>query len=298
MIYMNPENAAMRSLDRRKRIDEIEQAARKLLPLHKQIAPLMEKIAIHPSGFENLYDREVMASDAHYVEHMKKIFAAQANEAGPNGLTKGEIRDLAEILEFQIIRGINEANWLPYVTAMKTAEYDDIKNGVDLVLIYEKGLQMGHMGMGVDISFSHNLRNKFQRIKDEIDAYDGEHDQFGVVKYFHNRQTGYRGELSGLPRVVAALDVGTMEDLAHVKGGGPGHIAQHTIVSEMEHQLAVFADYARKNNPLCLDQIMRAQNFMHTLNDHFQSDEKLMSSEYRKNEKVQDAIEEGLSLFR
>lgn len=296
---MNPERAAINSLDNRKRIDEIKETAQLLLPTYGKIAEIMEKISIHPENFENLYGAETIQADRQYVARMKEKFKQEDDEAGPNGLTKGDIRKIAEILEFQIIRGINQGLWLPGCTATKTTEYDDIRHGVDLVLTYEKDLRIENMGIGVDVSFSHNLQNKFQRIKDEIDSYDTTKDgQLGVVKYFHQRKTGFRGELSNLPRVVIALDIGVMKDLARAKEGGKDHMARHSILSEMEMQLAVFADYAQKQNPACLDHIMRAQNFVRGLINELNTKEILQNSQYEKNIRIQEAVEKGLSLFR
>lgn len=295
---MNPEQAAIRNIDGQKRIDEIKVTAEKLLPMHTHLKEVMEMMSIHPENFGNCYDRSEINSDQQYVARMNKIFQGQAHERGPNGLTQGEVRKLAELLEYQIISGINIGKWLPGCTAIKTSEYDDIKNGVDLVLSYKQGNESGHLGLGVDISFSHNLDKKFQRIKDEIDAYDGVDNMLGEVKYFSDRKAHKRTGLNGIPRVIAALDLGVMEDLGRVKNGGPGHIARHTIVHEMEVQLAVFADYARKHNPLCMDQIMRAQNLMHNMSIVLESENTLRDSEYRKNDKMQDVIEKGLSIFR
>jgi hypothetical protein len=156
------------------------------------------------------------------------------------------------------------------------------------------------MGMGIDVSFSHNLQKKFQRIKDEIDAYDGKDNRLGRVKYFASEKMGFRGELSGLPRVVAALDTEIIEDLARTKNNNIGvHMARHEIILEMEHQLAVFADYARKlKKTECMDHIMRAQNFVRKVSLHLESERTAKDSGYNKNRKINDAVEEGLSLFR
>lgn len=295
---MNSEQAAINTLDRQTRKDNIKGTVEKLLPQHPRIESIMQKIAINPESFSSPHDDAMIASDMKYVARRKSQFAQEAGNAGPNGLTQGEIKKLAEILEYEVIKGINMGGWLPYCNAIKTSEYDDIANGVDLVVAFQKGQESSHLGIGVDISFSQNLNGKFQRIKDEIDNYDAEDNQLGTVRYFRSKQTEQRSELLGLPRVVAALDLGVIEDLMHVKNGGPGHIAQHTLITEMEHQLAVFSDYASKHNPLCLDQIMRAQNFIHTISLHLHSAEHIKNSEYTKNRKIQEAIEEGLSLFR
>jgi hypothetical protein len=111
---------------------------------------------------------------------------------------------------------------------------------------------------------------------------------------------GFRGELSGMPRVVAALDTEVIEDLARTKNDRIGaHMARHEIVLEMEQQLAVFADYARRlRKTECMDHIMRAQNFMRKISLHLESERTVKDSGYNKNRKIKDAVEEGLSLFR
>ncbi len=300
---MNPEHSTINTLDRRKRKDNIEDTAELLLPLHTKIAPIMEKLATHPENFTELHDEETIARDLRYVQKRKAGFAETANNKSVGNLTEGEVRNLAEILEYQIIRGINVANWIPLCTAIKTSEYDDIYHGIDMVLTIDnpqnsESESATHLGLGVDISFSHNLHSKFKRIKNEIDHYDGEENGLGTVKYFHDRSKGVRRELHDLPRVVAALDVGVMEDLARAKDGGKGHIARHAIVTEMEHQLAVFADYAQKKNPLCLEPIMRAQDIVHKISLVTKSEDVLEGSGYAKNAKMQRAVEKGLSLFR
>jgi len=298
MGYGNPEQSAINNLDSRKRPDDIKDTADLLLPMHDRVSQLMEQIAIKPEDFRDLYGDGV-DKDAQYVDKRKASFKTTENKEITAGLNEGEVRKLAEILEYQIIRGINVGKWLPFCTAVKTSEFDDIAHGVDMVIEFQKLTQYGHLGMGVDVSFSHNLQSKFQRIKDEIDNFDGKNNRLGVVKYFNSEKTGMRGELSGLPRVVVALDIKIIEDLARVKNDDiPNHIVQHEVVLEIEHQLAVFADYAQMRNPLCLDQIMRAQNFMRTISLHLESEAQLKNSEYGKNRKIQEAVERGLTLFK
>ena len=295
---MNPEKSAMNNLDARRRHDDIADTAEMLLPSHDKIASMMEKISIKTEDFIDLYSEEGIARDNRYVAGRHEDFAKQSKDTMPNGLTFGEVRNLAEILEYQIIKGINGHNWIPLCQAIKTSEYDDIANGVDLVLEFQDKHHVNHLGMGIDISFSRNLTKKFERIKNEIDSYDGKENRMGVVKYFNSQKTGMRGELSGLPRVVAALDLGVMEDMAKAPKSMEGHIAKHAIITEMEHQLNVFAKYAERKNPACAERIYTAQNFIKVISTHFDSEEKLARSEYQKNNKIQDAILEGLEMFR
>jgi hypothetical protein len=60
---MNPEKAAMHTIDSRKRIDNIKDTAEKLLPLHTHLEQVMEMIAIHPENFGACYDAETISSD-------------------------------------------------------------------------------------------------------------------------------------------------------------------------------------------------------------------------------------------
>jgi hypothetical protein len=298
---MNPEHAAMHTIDSNRRIDDIKKTVNLLLPLHERIHAAMEGIAINPEQLRDLY-KDSVDHDHAYVEKRHAAFKETEHKQVIYGLTEGEVRKLAEILEYQIIRGINIGGWIPLCKAHKTCEYDDIANGVDLVLEHRnlQEDQTGYIGMGIDVSFSHNLTKKFQRIKDEIDAYDGKAHRLGRVKYFESKRMGFRGELSGMPRVVAALDTGIIEDLARQKNDRIGeHMARHEMILEMEHQLAVFADYAaRTEKHECLEYIMRAQNFIRRVSLHLESNKYVQESGYGKNRKIKEAVEEGLSLFR
>ncbi len=303
-----PESAAIYNLDRKKRGDHIKETADLLLPLHPRIAAIMEKIAIKPEAFADLYGQESLDRDAAYVARRKAQFALEANKMGPNGLTHGETRNVAEILEYQVLRGINVGRWIPFGIAFKTADKDDIGGGIDLGLELQKDQQFSHLGLGIDISFSHNLQDKYLRIKQDIDTfgtvtYDEfgrpHKNQLGVIKYYISPNSGFRGELSCIPRAVVALDLGVLEDLSRTKNTEiAGHMAKHAIILEIEHQLAVYADYARRTNPACLDHIMRAQNFVHMMAIATDSKEKLKRSEYHKNDKIEEAQERGLDLFR
>lgn len=300
---MSPENAAIRSLDSRTRGLEIAETARMLLPMHEGISTRLEQIAIKPESLlrpedeNDLYTPEMIARDQRYVEDMKREFNAQRNEPRPHGLTEGDVKKLAEILEYYIVKGINIGNWLPFCRAVKTSEYDDIRNGMDLLVEFDPGNQVNHFGIGVDVSFSHHLRKKFQRIKDEIDRYDGEKHRLGVVKYAKTPNS--RGELHSLPRVVAALDLGIMKDLSRTKSNAlSGHMAQHTLITEMTRQLEVFTEYAHSANPACAAPLERASNTLSIISQHLDSQGQLEVSEYTKNKDIDEAVTDGLKIFR
>lgn len=297
---MNPERAAMYNLDRRTRSADIEKTAQTLLTSYDRIHEVMEKLAIEPTDFippNGMYDADQVRRDLNYVEDRKKDFEASSlSRFGETQLTNEEVRQLAEILEFEIIKGINVGNWLPFCKAIKTSEYDDIANGVDMVVEFARGDMNNHLGLAVDVSFSHNLKNKFQRIKNEIDAFDGKTNRLGYVRYFESKATGIKGELHDLPRVVTALDLGVMEDLARQKDL-KGHATQHEVIIEIENQLNTFVNYADGNNPLAAPALRRAQKFIGIISNQLESQTQLETSEYGKNKKISSAINEGLEIF-
>jgi hypothetical protein len=300
---MSPEQAAIRSIDNRTRGIEIAETARVLLPMHEGISRKMAELAIKPESFirpddeNDIYTHEMIARDNAYVKRMKEEFAKDALSPGPNGLRQGEVRDLAEILEYQIFKGMNIGNWIPFCKAIKTSEYDDIKNGMDLLVEFSHGDQINHFGIGVDVSFSHHLGKKFQRIKDEIDKYDGKKHRLGVIKYAKTPSS--RGELHSLPRVVAALDLGVMKDLARTKNNAlNGHMAQHTLIIEIARQLETFTEYAHSANPACVGPLERVRSRVEIMSKHLDSEARLEASEYAKNKDVNEAVSEGLRIFR
>ncbi len=296
---MNPEQAAIFNLDRRKRPDDIRDTADALLKNSEKVRERLDEIAFKPEDFSDLYSEQNVEKDLAYVADMKRIFKANsANEIAP-GLTEGDVKRLSERVEYEVIRGINVGQWFEGVGAYKTSDYDDIANGVDVVLEMQEGASYGHLGMGVDITFSQNIDKKFKRIKDEIDAYDGEKNRLARVKYFDSSRTGMRGELHSLVRAVIAVDLPMLKDMTAVKEAESlhGHISKHVTLLEIQHQLDIFLKYAHVKNPAAAKPIERASVFIATLVDRLSSEAKLSQSEYTKNRRADDAINTCLAMF-
>ena len=60
--------------------------------------------------------------------------------------------------------------------------------GMDGIIEFTPPGQVGHLGLGIDVSFSHNLQSKFERAKKEIDTYNDDpndnENKLGQIKYF------------------------------------------------------------------------------------------------------------------
>ena len=298
MSYRNPEHAAMQSVDGQTRADDIKATTEVLLGRHEHAAEQLRRVAIDPKDFEDLYSPEGVAKDLRYVEHRKDQFReSDTFYDNKSGLTSLETRQLAEVAEYNVLRGLNVHQWLPACRGRKTSEYDDIYNGIDIVLEYNDKNMSNHLGLAVDITYSQNLSEKFDRVKREIDAFDGTDNRMGVVKYFQSPSSGFRGELSGLPRVVTALDTGVLQDLAK-SSSAETHISRHIVVAEMLKQLTVYDTYAAARNPAAQPSISRAHRLLSFIDDVLHSRQTIEDSEYVKNRRMDTEIADNLRKFR
>ena len=295
---------AIHNLDSRKRSDEIAETSEKLLGRHEFVSNKLDKLRIKPRELvrqndpNDIYSMDRIKKDEVYVAKRKANFAENDSSRLTNGLTMAEVKQLSEIAEYDIIRGINSGGWIPQGRALVASDFDDIANGVDMVLeIGSKSSSLGHLGIGVDVSFSLDLNKKFQRIKDEIDAYDAEEHRLGVVKYYQSKTAGIRGELSGLSRVVAAYDLGTLEDMAVKSDRLKDHIGQAILISEMKRQIEVFYEYAQDVNPACANQLQRSLQMITAIDSIVKASDRLEQAEYSKNRKADEAVQAGLNLF-
>jgi len=287
------ERSAIKNIDNEQRSDVIEKAAAILLPMYPSVHRYMEQVAIQPGSLGD-YDENIVKRDVAYAQELRSKMS-KTDEARSFGKFSAEdAKKLADILEYQIYLGINKHNWIPFCRAIKTSDYDDIVNGVDMVVEYNNNESFGHLGLGVDVSFSKNLDKKFLRIKNEIDNFDGNNNRLAEIKYFKSERSGISGRLFGIPRVVAALDLGVMQDLTKRMD----HVASHSIIIEMQHQLETFKAYAMRTNSGCVPQLERASAFMTVISQKLESEQKLEMSEYGKNRQIQEAIEQGLKIFQ
>ena len=296
---MNPENAAIRNLDRRTRAGEMKEMAEILLKNANSVQSRLDEVSFDPKGFEDLYTAEGVERDLQYVTEMNRRFDLSANHELVEGLTERDVKELAERVEYEVIRGINVGQWFEGVGAYKTSEFDDIANGVDVLVEIQQGNNYGQLGLGVDITFSHNVEKKFQRIKDEIDSYDGDKNRLARVKYFDSANTGTRGELNNLVRAVVAVDLPMLKDMASKKDAESlhSHISRHITLLEIQHQLDIFLRYAERKNPAATKPIQRASDFVNDLVERLDSEVRLQQSEYTKNRRADDALVKGLTMF-
>lgn len=209
---------------------------------HPTIASALEKAralihenAINPSDFVNLYGSENVERDLASVVSLKRKFETD------------ETQKASEVFEAIVFEQVELSNWLgEHAETIRTSEFDDIVNGVDLVVEFTEDNSTNHLALGVDVTFgTTSIGKKFERIRKEIDA-----DNLATVKYFESH--GFKGSLRQLPRVVIGVEKDTVIALAGLwsrqeKSKLGGHFVKDILIQEIERQLRTFLVYAQSN---------------------------------------------------
>ncbi|MEP7162237.1 MAG: hypothetical protein ABI747_00525, partial [Candidatus Moraniibacteriota bacterium] len=157
----------------------------------KKAQALLEKEAIKPELFTDLYGSDNVARDIELVRKRREKFLG----------TGGEMKKYADVLEALIYEQIGQNDWLgPNAEAIKTSQYDDYENETDIVVEFEdqQTAQYNRLGLAVDVTFGTvEMHTKFEAIKKDI-----ERGSLKKIKYFLSETSHIRGELSNVPRVI------------------------------------------------------------------------------------------------
>ncbi len=201
--------------------------------------------------FSTLYD---VARDEKKVATFKQRFAQDLDRMRPAERQASiEAKMMADVFEGLVYSGIKEKWFGDKVIAVRTAPFDDILNGVDLVI--EIGNAAGgkqHVALAIDVSFGvKSVPNKFRGILEKIDE-----NKPTEVKYFQTK--GFKGMLTNVPRTVVGVERDAVEKLAGLwlsteadaasRKQFQEHAIQLLILEQIVAQLEVFADYANRDN--------------------------------------------------
>lgn len=226
-----------------------------VVEMHQKAVALLEADALNPLDFKDHYGNEAIQQDLNYVAHVKESFADDENKRA------------AEVLEAILYEHTELSDWLgPNAKTIRPSEYDDIVNGIDLIVEFESEDAAQHLALGVDITFgSMSMAKKFDRIHKEIEG-----DDLARVKYFESH--GFKGELKQLPRIVIGVEKETVIELAslwmrHKNKELGAHKTKEIIVEEIKMQLKTFLAYARshqkENAVKSYTQALRMLNRLH-----------------------------------
>jgi hypothetical protein len=256
--------------------------------MHAEARRILDDGSIDPTTFIDLYGNENVTRDLRKVETLKAKFE------------NSESKSASEIFEALVLQHTELSDWLgPNAETIRTSEFDDIINGVDLVLEFNENQSTKHLALGVDITFgSLSMQKKFERIKMEI-----EKDELAVVKYF--RAHGYEGSLKQLPRVVIGVDIDKVINLAglwerHDNKALQNHITKDIIAEEIEKQLRTFLVYAQsisaENAVRSYTQALGTVKDVRTVRNGFVEDR--ARSEMAHGDRVYQEILKNLERFR
>ena len=249
--------------ERLERADDIKSSIERLVPLELDNArEYIDSQSIKIEDFGDLYDEQVIEDDQKEVQRLKEVFAKNDQSVLPNGVTMGQMRQLSEITEAYLLRGINESNWIPHCKGIKTSEYDDYKNGVDMVLEYERADRPArHIGLGVDVTFSSSIERKLSQIKKEIDA-----GTLSTIKYFNSHNSHIHDRLIQVPRAVVGFDINSIKRLAksrRIHGELPQEdTLRFVTLHQLDMQMETFTDYAKKISSPSKDVLDRTHHFI------------------------------------
>lgn len=174
-----------------------------LWPRHRQAAISMD-------SFGDLYDQRSIQEDKRYVKEQERKFEDEENPETKGAQKRGEL------LEALISEQISYNNWLGReAKPIIPSRYDDIRNGVDLIVEFLHDPGISRLALNIDITSSAaKISKKVSKIKQEI-----KNGSLVMVKYFSSKhaQPKQRGELSGIPRVVIGVDAATMRQLSQLR---------------------------------------------------------------------------------
>lgn len=187
-------------------ITPMEKLTEAELEVYNMLVPRHKASAIKLDGF-NYKDVEDNKAEIAVAE---KAFLEQ----GKREPWKLEQEKRAELFEAILAEQIELSDWLGNeARTIVPSRYDDIKNGVDLIIEFEREAGFfKHLGLSVDAT-THipSIAKKIDRVRKDI---AGGH--LTTVKYFISEQRGYRGELGNVPRVVVGADPRSIRELAGI----------------------------------------------------------------------------------
>src|SRR3989344_1795704 len=171
--------------------------------------------------FVDLYGSERLSRDRRYVEQRERQFLERnSSETAKNA-------EWAKVFEAILHEHGEQSNWFgAEATTLKTSRYDDIINGVDELIEYQKeDSSLSFLALAVDATYSHETRGKLRRIKGEIDAGN-----LATIRYFAAENVDIKGELKNIPHVIVGTDRSTLLELSELwLQGKNGELAIHHI---------------------------------------------------------------------
>ncbi len=261
---------------------------------YQRAREVLDAEAINPDDFPR-YDPATIRADKEYVQRLEEKFE---REAEPD---ERETKQLADVLEAIILEFGEQGYWLggggenKEVTTVKTAKYDDLKNGTDIIVEYsEEGGGASTLGLGIDVTYQKDLRSKMERLRREAES-----GTLTTIRYFYSPKRNIRGEQREVPRVIVGISGMHAKDLSSLwierqNRKLSDHPIQIIFLEEIEAQLATFLKLAEERGHIraqgalssslavVRDALEEKQEFIHENSEEIEN--------YRQNDSVYTSI--------
>ena len=207
---------------------------------YKKAAEIYKPIDM--DDFVGTYGNSKIQEDKTRVEELRTVFKKSHENDTPE---MKNIHRIAKIFEMIFFDQAGTSKWLgENAKTLQVSKYDDLENGVDSVVEFTPDGGYSILALAVDITSSHELGRKFDRIKKEIDA-----EKLTELTYFKSVAFNFIGRKLNIPRVVIGADRKVLFDLMEKwldkdKKALAEHIIQVIIIEEIIEQLEVFIKYA------------------------------------------------------
>lgn len=189
------------------------------------------------------YKAEQIKLDEKYVENKRNEIEVTNSSYGREELNRRENSFAhAEIAQAMLTDLINKV-WFKDFEAIMTADYDDLKAGVDTVLKSKEG---SFLGLGFDFTISEQEKIISKKLSKEWTDHVSQ-GKIATVKYYKDPDTGYKGS-----KMTPKFIVGSSEDFveegakAYLSGDQESlinHPMRQSFLNQIETQLDYYLEY-------------------------------------------------------
>lgn len=158
--------------------------------------------------FTDTYQSDEVKRDLAEVNRMEAVFAEETEKKPKNerDFEKNK-RLVSEAMEIALAWGGEAYGWFGQNTmTIRTSKFDDIKNGVDLVIefeIEEERSEPERLALSVDVTMSTDISTLDKKMENNFAKIQNQ--KFARIKYFESPTTGERGPIENIIPVTVAL---------------------------------------------------------------------------------------------
>ncbi len=194
--------------------------------------------------FTDIYEEEDIKKDLSEIDLLEKKWDEENNSQEKYN------KEVASLLEGVIADQVEANQWLGEdCEIIPASRYDDIKNGVDVISIFNTKEENKYLGLGIDVTFAYNdkvLLEKIDSIKGIIRA-----GLLPELKYFRDPETNEHKKLI-VPKIIVGARLSSAEKLVMLWGSDKEDKnkklkedpMQSKIILESLYQIKYFYEFA------------------------------------------------------